>query len=87
MLILRNLMSGLKDWWIDLEDYDGNLYDINWCGRPLIATERELHDFTTKLALEAERNGGYLTFFHHAKGIWKTIRLKSISTIPIKRAS
>lgn len=71
-MILRNLMSGRKDWWIMLELQDGTLHDINWSGKPFVGSQLQVDDYTEQLALQA---------------IAKGLPLKEIHVYPIRRAS
>lgn len=72
MLLLKNLISGRKDWWIMLELQNGDLHDINWAGKPFVGSQLQVDDYTEKLALHAIAQG---------------LPLKEIHVYPIKRAS
>lgn len=64
MLIANNLHTGRTDWWIMLETKDGELYDINWAGKPFIGTPFQVDMYAESLAEHAMRQGLPLTEIH-----------------------
>ena len=72
MLILKNIFSGLTDWWIMLEMKDGSLYDPHHAGKPFKGTRAAVDLYADHLAMEAMKRG---------------LPLKEIHIYPIKRSA
>jgi hypothetical protein len=72
MLILHNLISGKKDYWIWIELQDGSIYDLHHIQKPFVGTEQAVNVYADKLVEQAAMQG---------------LPLKEINIIPIKRAS